>query len=364
LSPEPPNDEPSVEADDLFPASAPGYRRLMEQSPAVTYLSRLDPEGSALYISPQIEGITGYSPREWTTQPGRWASVLHPEDRERMLAAKTRHVGDGSPLSEEYRVIARDGRVVWIREESRIVRNRLGKPIGSQGILLKVAGQSESERRLRASDEIRRSLVRKLAAVEKTERARLASDIHDDPIQLLTASHMRLESMIQPAGAIDREALRQIGTTLQDAIGRLRRLVFELRPPGETGGLAAGLRIVLGDMHEASGIEWSIGDNIQDIPGDEVQAIAYRIAREALANVRAHAEAQHVTVQLESQDDGILVIVRDDGVGFEEAAVGVQPGHLGLLTMRERAELAGGWCRVTPEPGGGTAVTFWLPTHL
>jgi signal transduction histidine kinase len=117
-------------------------------------------------------------------------------------------------------------------------------------------------------------------------------------------------------------------------------------------------------MHEASGIEWSIGDNIQDVPGDEVQAIAYRIAREALSNVRTHAQAQHVTAQLESQDDGILVIVRDDGVGFEEAAVGVQPGHLGLLTMRERAELAGGWCRVTPEPGGGTAVTFWLPTHL
>jgi PAS domain S-box-containing protein len=364
LSPEPPTDERPVEANDLFPASAPGYRRLMEQSPAVTFLSRLDPEGSGLYVSPQIEGITGYSPGEWTAQPGRWASVLHPEDRKRMLAARARHVRDGAPLSEEYRVIARDGRAVWIREESRIVRNRLGKPIGSQGILLKVAGQSDSEGRLRASDEIRRSLARKLAAVEKTERARLASDIHDDPIQLLTASHMRIESMIQTAGAVDREALRQIGKTLQDAIGRLRRLLFELRPPAETGGLAAGLRVVLGEMHEASGIEWSLGDHVQDVPADEVQAIAYRIAREALSNVRIHAHAQHVTVQLESQDDGILVIVRDDGVGFEAEAVAAKPGHIGLLTMRERAELAGGWCRVAPEPGGGTAVTFWLPAHL
>jgi PAS domain S-box-containing protein len=363
--PKKPEGEPPEDADDLLPRIAPGYRRLMEQSPAVTRLRRLDPEASTVYISPQIEEITGYSPLEWTGEPDLWIRVLHPEDRDRMQAANARHVRDGEPISEEYRVIARDGHVVWLREESSVVRSRLGKPIGSQGIMLKITGQHEAEQELRLSNEIRRSLVQRLASAEENERARLADDIHDDPVQLLTASHMRIEAMIRKDGPVDREALREIGSTLQEAIGRLRRLVFELAPPKlATDGLAAVLRVVLRDMQKVSGIEWSIEDHIQDMPFDEVHAISYRIVREALSNVRTHARARHVVVQLESRDSGILVTVRDDGVGFQPTVVRAQPGHLGLHTMRERAELAGGWCRVTSKPGAGTVVTSWLPLRL
>src|SRR5439155_7718736 len=95
---------------------------------------------------------------------------------------------------------------------------------------------------------------------------------------------------------------------------------------------------------------------------EETRLILYRIAQEALANVRKHAEAHRVSVTVEPSDGGYLVRIEDDGVGFDPASLeGSRPGHLGLTAMKERAEMSGGWCRVTSQPGRGTKVEFWMP---
>jgi signal transduction histidine kinase len=87
----------------------------------------------------------------------------------------------------------------------------------------------------------------------------------------------------------------------------------------------------------------------------------YRTVREALANVRQHARASTVTVELLDVEDGCLVRIVDDGVGYDPADVEDRPGHLGLALIRERAELAGGWYRIERSPGSGTTVEFWVP---
>jgi len=93
-----------------------------------------------------------------------------------------------------------------------------------------------------------------------------------------------------------------------------------------------------------------------------VRLILYRIAQEALANVRKHANASRVHVRLTQQDGGYLVQVEDDGDGFDAPEMlRSAPGHLGLSSMRERAEMAGGWCKVHGLPGNGTTVEFWVP---
>ena len=87
----------------------------------------------------------------------------------------------------------------------------------------------------------------------------------------------------------------------------------------------------------------------------------YRIAQEAFMNIRKHAHASRVRVRLSQVDEGYLTEIGDDGVGFDPLAEEPGTGHLGLTLMRDRAEIVGGWCRVTGVPGGGTTVEIWIP---
>ena len=88
----------------------------------------------------------------------------------------------------------------------------------------------------------------------------------------------------------------------------------------------------------------------------------YRIAQEALANAYKHAEAANVEVTIAEHDGGLLVTIQDDGVGFAGEIPKVSaPGHMGLSSMRERAELQGGWCEILSRPDNGTTVRFWIP---
>jgi signal transduction histidine kinase len=199
---------------------------------------------------------------------------------------------------------------------------------------------------------------------QEAERSRIAADIHDDPVQLMTAIEIRLEGLKGRVGSP--ELVEYVGS-LQEAIsasiGRLRALMFELRPPVlQSEGLAQTLRASL-EAAAADFVDaYELLDGLSTEPPVETRVIAYRIAQEALANIRKHAQANQVRVELESRDHGLRVCIEDDGVGFSPAvAHESRPGHLGLTIMRERAELAGGWLEVHSSPGGGTSVEFWLP---
>ena len=100
------------------------------------------------------------------------------------------------------------------------------------------------------------------------------------------------------------------------------------------------------------------------VPEDTALCL-YRIAQEAIVNARKHAEARTIAVSVADAGDGVAVRITDDGVGFN-VAEGLEPraGHMGLSTMVERAELLGGWCRITSSAGTGTAVECWLPTDV
>jgi signal transduction histidine kinase len=97
-------------------------------------------------------------------------------------------------------------------------------------------------------------------------------------------------------------------------------------------------------------------------PEPELRVSLYRVVQEAVANARKHAGARHVSVRVRTAGDGVTVLVSDDGAGFDTGGVETPvPGHLGLATMIERAELIGGWCRVSSAADSGTTVECWLP---
>ncbi len=332
------------------------YRSLVEQIPAIVYLAEFGPRGDWLYVSPQIERILGYTPEEWLAHPGPFGAFCHPEDRDRVWEEEARAQATGRPFRAEYRMRRKDGRWAWIVDESWAVRGEAGRPLFMQGIM------SDATERRRAEEERRRLLAR-LVAAQDEERRRIAADIHDDQIQKMAAVTMRLRALRRHVDDEGLPRLRELERTVTDATLRLRHLLFDLRPLAlDRSGLVAALQEHAARAQEASGIEHRVHDRLREEPVPEVRAALYRIAREALTNAVKHARASLVEVSLEPSGAGVLVRVQDDGRGFDPDPPW-SPGHLGLVSMRERAELAGGWLRVRSAPGQGTTVECWLPTE-
>ena len=209
------------------------------------------------------------------------------------------------------------------------------------------------------------ALLAELVAVEEETRRRVAADIHDDTAQAVAAAALRIDTLVSeltdPAA---REVAANARQALIEANGRLRRLLFELRPPAlDEAGLAAALELYLGDGFGDNGFTWRVDNGLELEPSPETRAVLYRIALEALTNVRKHAGARSVEVLLERRGVGVAVRVRDDGRGFDLPApdAAAEPGHIGIISMRERAEAAGGRFALMSRPGEGTTVDFWMP---
>ncbi len=217
---------------------------------------------------------------------------------------------------------------------------------------------------LTQTDEERKRLLAHLVKAQEEERKRIASDVHDDSIQVMAAVGMRLGMM--RARLTDPDMLGWV-TKLEDvvqlSIGRLRHLLFQLAPPAlDREGLAAAVHTYLDESFGEDGIKYNLETLMSAEPSREIRTLVYRIAQEALSNVRKHAQATQVAVRLEDRDGGLLVEVRDDGLGYSpDDSELPRPGHLGLVSMRERAEMLGGWFRIEGSPGAGTSVQFWVP---
>jgi signal transduction histidine kinase len=148
---------------------------------------------------------------------------------------------------------------------------------------------------------------------------------------------------------------------VRSSIESLRHLIFELRPHAlDEDGLGPALQDYLESIE--ADFEFKLEQRIEMEPPAELRVLMYRVAQEAITNIRKHARAQRVHVLLTEQDGGFLVRITDDGVGFTAPdTMQSARGHLGVSAMRERVEMAGGWCRLRSLPGDGTTVEFWVP---
>ena len=153
------------------------YRTLVEQIPAVVFMAFLDKGIGEAYVSPQIEEMLGFSQEEWLNDPVRWYQQIHPEDKARWSVEAAQLFLSGQPLKSLYRVLARDGRVVWFHCEAKMVRNDDGQPWFIHGVAFDISELKRAEAAGREYAERLKFLSRRLMEVQEAERRKIASGI-------------------------------------------------------------------------------------------------------------------------------------------------------------------------------------------
>jgi PAS domain S-box-containing protein len=367
--------EDRAETDQTFSHLEATFRALVEQIPAIVYVWAVRGGTDDIvdeYVSPQIEAILGFRPDEWTNDPSLWVRRLHEDDRKDVLAEASRSVDAGEPFRMEYRMVAKDGRVVWLSDRAAVLaRDEAGRAVRYQGVQLDVTARKDAEHaqrrnidQLRRLDQDRRQLMERIASTQEEERRRIAEGILEDTMRGLFALPLTLETLSRRHAEIDADRrIPQLRDDVTNLIGRLRRLAFELHPKVlDADGLAPALR-ALQEMWQADGqMGFELRSRLSSEPSSAVRAALFRLAQEALANARRHSGATHVVVSLRRRGGGVVVEIDDDGSGFDVDSPDVStPAHFGLSSMRERAEAAGGWCRIESHPGTGTNVKAWIP---
>ena len=225
----------------------------------------------------------------------------------------------------------------------------------------------ESLAHLQRTSEERRELAAALVNVQEQERQRIAADLHDDSIQAMVAVALRLELLARQLDGETslRDSVGLLREDVGEALASLRRMTFRLAPStleqtGLVAALEAGLRPPVAGGAAPVRFEATLGRE----PGRETSVALYRIVQEAVANARRHARPKVVVVAMWDDATGFRVDITDDGRGFwvpEDPALASAPGHIGIASMRQRAELAGGWLRIESALGGGTTVAAFVP---
>jgi signal transduction histidine kinase len=201
-------------------------------------------------------------------------------------------------------------------------------------------------------------------AVQETRR-QLARHLHDNVTQTLAAIRLRLEVAAAAAqGGLDPSQVHELQDGLGQAIRELRQTMWELRPTVlEKLPFAQALRAYLEDLGSRSGFRARLEVEGRVDLQPEREVLLFRVVQEAVTNALKHSQAEEVLVRLEARDGHLAVEIRDDGVGFDVQAAGVDPlrKSFGLRDMQDRARVLGSELLIRSDPGHGTRVSLSVP---
>jgi PAS domain S-box-containing protein len=316
-------------------------------------------ETGAVVYSPRWKQMLGYDPDGDEIEPHvrAWELLLHPDDKalaDRLTESVTRgaHTYEG-----EFRLRHKDGHYIHVLSRGFPVRRSPGGPA------VRIVGThfDLTERKKAETERAHTELLTRLVFAQEDERRRISREMHDRFGEQLTALARRVGMLKQscassPELRAEIEALESVAQELDRAVDHL---VWELRPTAlDDLGLRAALSNYVQDWSKRVSISaelHTVGLLDDRLPADAETAL-YRIAQEALTNVAKHAHASNVDVILERRDHQVLLIVEDNGVGFETTDAGNEAQGFGLLGMQERAALVGATLEIESAAGGGTTI--------
>ena len=316
-----------------------------------------DLETNSVVYSSRWKQMLGYGDEEIEPHISAWERLVHPEDRR---AADRAHdsVSQGQQTYEaEFRLRHKDGHYVHVLSRGFPVRRDPSGPV------IRIVGThfDLTERRNRDQERARNELLAHLVFVQEDERRRIARDMHDQFGEQLTALSLRIASLRQACGprtdlTAHADALDEIARHLDHDV---EELVWQLRPTAlDDLGLQAALANYIQEWSQRAGIDAALHTSglLDHRLASEVETALYRIAQEALNNVAKHSRAHRVEMILERRTDCVLLIIEDDGVGFEQGQAGTGGSGFGLVGMHERAALVGAQLDIESRPGQGTTI--------
>src|SRR5919108_184168 len=361
------------------------FKSLAERIPAVVYIE--GPGGSddaPIFMSPKYEELFGYTPEERQANPTLWRELLHPDDRDRAIEAAARSYDEGG-FSEDYRMIARDGRVVWVHDETVLIRDEEGTPLFWQGVLYDITEQKRAEQELAQALEMERRAVDRLRQADDMKNTFLTAVSHDlrTPLAAILGSAITLENADELGiGDDDR---RQLTRSLARKAKRLTAIVSDLLDIDRlTRGLVQPRRELMdvGALLGRTVAESDVLDertvHVQAEPIDAWidESMVVRIVENLLVNATKHTPPRAtIWVGARRVENGVIVIVEDDGPGiapeerdrlfepFERGeASAPSPGlGIGLSLVARFAEAHGGRAWVEDRVGGGASFRVLFP---
>jgi PAS domain S-box-containing protein len=371
-------------AGDWLPPAEARYRALFEQVPAVVYSEVHRSGGVVLYQSPQIRRMLGYTPEE-SVQPGRWLARVHPDDRDWVTAENQRCDRTGDPWCAEYRVITKDGRVVWVRDHAVLVPGEGGEPDCWQGFYIDVTEQKLAEAATREALNRERQAAVELRAVDTMKNTFLDAVSHE--LRTPLAAVIGIAKTLKRAGpSLAEEDTADLVDRLVNNADKLDRLLTDLldldrlsngivAPKLQRTDLAALVGRAAQEWRQQSGRRLDV--LAEPVVARVDAAKVERIVENLLVNADRHTTPDTpVWVRVARQDEGVLLAVEDAGGGvppelqaelFEPFRRGPQASTrpsgagIGLTLVARFAELHGGRAWVQDRPGGGASFRVLLP---
>jgi len=339
------------------------FRTLAEAAPVLIWTSAV--EGGCTYVNQTWLDFTG---RSLADELGHgWLQGVHPEDVAGCLEVLKDSKARRTPFVIEYRLRRHDGHFRWILNTGIPRRSPQGEFLGFVGSLVDIDDRRRMEDKLRAYQEELRNLASEMSLAEERERRRIAAVLHDDIVQWLALTKIKLGGLGDVVSGDDAVRLvAELHEIVEQIIRETRGLIFKLSPPVlyELGFVSA-VEWLGESMQEETGTEFSFHNDLGgERPPEELEIVLFHAVRELLTNVRKHADAGKVSIHIARQGRNLRIDLADDGVGFDLQRLNRRisnAGGFGLFSIRERLRLLGGGMDMKSRPGEGTMVALYAP---
>src|SRR5215831_2498222 len=306
------------------------------------------------FVGKPAEEVLGYPTEDWYA-PDFWTAHLHPDDRERAIPQTEKLAWANDTFELEYRMIAKDGRTVWLYSLVTVQRVN-GEPAFICGFSIDVSRSRQAEAALR-------DVSARLINAQEEERSRVARELHDDLSQRMALLSIELEQIAQTMTISDkvRRKFESLQHHAQEISSDIHRLSYRLHPSKlDHLGLAAAIRSLCEQLNAGN---LRVYLHQQGFPAPlpaDITLCVFRIAQEALRNAVKHSKATHCRVFLKRSPQAVHLSVLDDGSGFDVHSASMAEG-LGFVSMRERLRLVGGQLEIHSQPGHGTRIEVSVP---
>ncbi len=323
-------------------------------------------EGKLLFWSRGAEAMLGYSKSQVA---GTTSHELLRTDFPQPLAQIREELLRAEHWEGDLIMTAQDGRRIVVSSRWALQWGKRGQAPRVLVINSDITERKLGEESLVLQREHLRALAERLQTVREEDRKKVARDLHDQIGQILTAIKMDMTWMTRHLPESEAAVLSRLKESIQlvnNGVKAVRAICSGLRPGVlDDIGLAAAIEWQAGEFATRNDIQCLVSVPPVDLHLDGDRATAtFRIFQECMTNVIRHAQAKSVRVALVQEEENILMVVEDDGIGFSESCLSNTLGSLGLLGMKERAQFCGGDVQISSSPGNGTTVTVRVPVDI